>query len=58
MDREFDFNPAKRAQVLLRRGIDLVAVAAVFVDERRLDFVDERRAYGEIRRITIGKAGH
>lgn len=54
--RSFDCDPGKRRFVLAQRRIDLMDMAAVFDDVRRLDFPDLRRDYGEARRITIGTA--
>jgi uncharacterized protein len=56
MKRAFDCDPTKRQLVLLRRNIDLLDVAAVFLDENRIDMSDSRNDYGEERRVTIGKA--
>ena len=38
------------------RGFDLLDLAEVFGDRRRLDFPDVRFDYGEERRVTIGAA--
>jgi uncharacterized DUF497 family protein len=54
MDRVFGCDPAKRRRLLAERGLDLLAMAEVFADSRRLDYVDERFDYGEARRVTIG----
>ena len=54
MDRLFACDPAKRAWLLSERGIDLLAMAAVFADGKRRDYPDLRFDYGEARRVTIG----
>jgi hypothetical protein len=56
MERVFACDPGKRASILKQRGFDLLAMAGVFADRRRLDFPDARFDYGEERRVTIGKA--
>lgn len=56
MERVFACDPGKRARILKERGFDLLAMAEVFADGRRLDFPDRRFDYGEERRVTIGKA--
>jgi hypothetical protein len=48
--------PDQTSVGLLRRSIDLLDIAAVFLDEGRIDMPDARRDYGEERRLTIGKA--
>jgi len=55
MERTFDFNPKKRATLIARRGIDFLAVSAVFDDRQRVDWADTRFDYGEERRLTVGK---
>jgi uncharacterized DUF497 family protein len=56
MDPVFQCDPSKRAWLLARRGFDLLEVAEVFADPKRLDFPDLRFDYGEERRVTIGMA--
>jgi uncharacterized protein len=53
MERLFACDPAKRALLLSERHFDLLDMGAVFADPRRLDYPDNRFAYGEPRRITI-----
>ena len=55
MERTFDFNQKKRATLIARRGIDFLAVSAVFDDRQRVDWADTRFDYGEERRLTVGK---
>jgi uncharacterized protein len=54
MDRIFACDPAKRASVRRERGVDLLAMGAIFADKRRRDYPDLRFDYGEARRIAIG----
>ena len=56
MEPLFACNPRKRASLLQARGFDLLDMAEVFADRRRLDFPDLRFGYGEERRVTIGMA--
>jgi uncharacterized protein len=56
MDPVFACDPRKRAALLRDRGFDLLDMAEVFADPRRLDFPDLRLDYGEDRRVTIGQA--
>ena len=55
MERTFAFDPAKRAALIARRGIDFSVVSAVFNDRQRIDYADTRFDYGEERRLTIGR---
>ena len=48
-----DFDDAKRLKTLETRGLDMARVAEVF-GGLTYSFVDERRSYGELRRLTIG----
>ena len=50
---KISFDPAKRAETLAARGLDMADVANVF-DEPRLTVRDDRRDYGEDRFITFG----
>jgi uncharacterized DUF497 family protein len=56
MEPLFGCDPQKRALILDQRGFDLLEMAEVFADRRRLDFLDLRFDYGEERRVTIGRA--
>jgi hypothetical protein len=49
-------DPLKREAVLRTRGLDLADMALVFVDPKRVDWVDDRRDYGEERRKATGMA--
>ena len=57
MERTFGCDPGKRAWLLRERGFDILDMAEVFEDKRRLDYADIRFDYGEDRRVTIGRAG-
>ena len=50
------FDPAKRDWTLAARGLDF-ADAAQVIDGLCLEFVDDRRDYGERRHVTIGLLG-
>jgi uncharacterized DUF497 family protein len=56
MERVFGCDPGKRASVLKQRHFDLLAMAEVFENGRRLDYPDMRFDYGEERRVAIGVA--
>lgn len=56
MEPVFQCDSRKRASLLHARQFDLLDMAEIFVDRRRLDFLDMRFDYGEDRRVTIGKA--
>lgn len=47
------FDPAKRDQTLVERGLDFAAAAEVFAG-RTYDQQDDRFDYGELRMITVG----
>lgn len=56
MERLFGCDPKKRALLIRERYFDLMDMAEVFSDDRRLDLPDNRFDYGEERRVTIGAA--
>jgi uncharacterized DUF497 family protein len=47
-------DPAKRAATLAERGLDFEDAAEVFRGDT-LDFPDDRRDYGELRIVTVGR---
>lgn len=53
----FEWDPAKAASNLEKHGLSFDAGARVFLDEARLDWADERFAYGEERRNVTGMVG-
>jgi len=55
MKRRFDCDRSKEAKLLAGRKLSLRSMAAVFLDEKRIEFVDTRMEYGEERRVTIGQ---
>ena len=55
MERTFVCNPSKRDKLLAERRLNLLSMGAIFRDEKRIEFVDTRRSYGEERRVTIGQ---
>jgi uncharacterized protein len=57
MSLRFDCHPDKRALVLRERGIDLLDMAEVLEDPRRVGWRDVRHDYGEERFVVIGRAG-
>jgi uncharacterized protein len=50
---EVEFDPAKRAATLAKRGLDMAEAGAVF-EGMHLTFEDDRKDYGEQRFVTIG----
>ncbi|MGU3330048.1 BrnT family toxin [Methylobacterium mesophilicum] len=56
MERVFSCDSGKRALLLEARHFDLLDMAEFFADDARLDLLDDRRDYGEERRVTIGQA--
>jgi hypothetical protein len=51
----FEWDARKAAQNAAKHGVPFEYAARVFLDPQRLDAVDERRDYGEERRLTIGR---
>lgn len=51
---KISYDPQKRADTLERRGLDFEDASRVFAGPT-VDFVDDRRDYGEVRWITFGK---
>jgi uncharacterized DUF497 family protein len=51
---KIEYDPAKRDDILIRRGLDMVDAALVFAGQH--DTVrDQRRDYGEPRFISLGR---
>ena len=50
------FDPAKRALTLEKRGLDF-ALAGLLFGTRHMTRADDRRDYGEVRFISIGRLG-
>ncbi len=51
---QFEWDPAKGETNLLKHGITFDVATAVFRDPDRVDDVDDRFDYGELRRKVIG----
>ncbi|HVV94634.1 MAG TPA: BrnT family toxin [Hyphomicrobiales bacterium] len=50
----FEWDPVKAATNLEKHGVPFDLAAKAFLDERRLDYEDDRLDYGEERRVVIG----
>jgi uncharacterized protein len=53
---EFEWDQAKAKSNLEKHGVSFLTAAAIFQNER-LERVDEREDYGEVRWIALGRAG-
>jgi uncharacterized DUF497 family protein len=53
---EFEWDQAKDKSNLEKHGVSFLTAAAIFQNER-LERVDDREDYGEIRWIGLGRAG-
>lgn len=53
MSKKISYDPAKRQETLLKRGLDFEQALEVFSD-KHFTFEDLRYDYGEIRKITVG----
>jgi uncharacterized DUF497 family protein len=51
----FEWDERKAAHNLTKHGVPFEYAARVFLDRRRLEAEDTRRAYGELRWLTLGK---
>lgn len=55
---QFEWDEAKRQQILTERGIDLLDAALIF-ENQVITRIDNRRDYGEVRYISLGMVdGH
>lgn len=54
MPLSFEWDDEKAASNLHKHGIPFEYAARVFWDARRCDWEDDRKDYGEERRITVG----
>jgi len=52
---EFEWDENKRLANLEKHGIDFTVALLVFEDENRINYVDDRKSYGETRIRTVGK---
>jgi uncharacterized DUF497 family protein len=59
MAMRFEWNEGKRLENYRRRGIDFILATQVFKDPDHRVLIDDRRDYGEERRLAIGTVeGH
>ena len=54
---DFEWDDAKAASNLRKHGVAFEDAAHVFLDGGRVDMVDDREDYGEVRWLTLGWAG-
>jgi hypothetical protein len=54
---EFEWDEIKSKRTEAARGFNFLFAQRVFDDPNRIDRIDQRRAYGEERRQTIGRIG-
>lgn len=52
--QEFEWDDEKSAKNEAERGIPFEAAVDVFLDEHRLEWIDARKDYGEVRRVMVG----
>lgn len=50
---DISYDPEKRAKTLAERGLDFDDAVDVFAG-KTIDYVDDRKDYGEVRWITVG----
>jgi uncharacterized DUF497 family protein len=53
---EFEWSEAKARSNLGKHGVSFLTAAAIFLNER-LERVDDREDYGEVRWIALGRVG-
>jgi len=51
----FEWDESKRNMNIVKHRLDFVYAMFVFEDSECLDFIDNRKEYGEERRITVGR---
>jgi uncharacterized protein len=51
----FEWDESKAAQNLVKHGVPFEFATRLFLDPERIDAGDARRAYGEERRISLGR---
>ena len=51
---KIEYDPAKHAETLVKRGLDMADAVHVFADEIET-LVDDRNDYGEVRFVTVGR---
>jgi len=52
---KFEWDENKRMANILKHNIDFIDVVFVFDDHKRLNIIDDRKDYNEIRICTIGQ---
>lgn len=50
----FEWNEEKNVRNILKHGIDFAGAALILLDYDRIEAVDSRKNYGEVRYLTIG----
>ena len=50
----FEWDENKRLANLKKHGLDFYDVKPIFMDPKKVTFVDNRKNYGEKREITVG----
>ena len=50
---KIEFDPAKRSETLVKRGLDMADAWLVFAEPHKT-FEDDRADYGEVRFISVG----
>jgi len=53
--KTFEWDEKKRIANLAKHGIDFLEVKPVFYDPYKVEEIDNRKDYGEVRTNTIGK---
>jgi uncharacterized DUF497 family protein len=56
IDLEFEWDEAKAEGNLKKHGVSFLTAAAIFSNER-LERIDDREDYGELRWIALGRVG-
>jgi uncharacterized DUF497 family protein len=54
---DFEWDEDKRIEVMRLRGVDFVLATKVFDDPDRIEVLDTRKDYGELRHKTAGWVG-
>jgi len=54
-DKQFEWDENKNSSNKEKHSVDFEFASSVFFDENRIEWQDNRKNYGEIRYITIGK---
>ncbi|GHT15533.1 hypothetical protein AGMMS4956_15710 [Bacteroidia bacterium] len=54
MRMAYEWDENKREANKIKHGLDFVFVSSIFADPKRVDVVDNRKNYGEVRIRSIG----